>query len=64
MFSSHVFLYSFHSIPIRQILNSIHKIREKHNDISYMHLFSDGNPSYWTIARFNVDYPDLIKNEL
>ncbi len=29
-----------------------------------MHLFSDGNPSYWTIARFNVDYPDLIKNEL
>ena len=36
----------------------------KHNDISYMHLFSDGNLSYWTIARFIVDYPDLIKNEL
>ena len=29
-----------------------------------MGLSSKRYPSYWTIARFNVDYPDLIKNEL
>ena len=34
--------------------------RKTHTDISYMYLAAMETPSYRTIARFKVDYPDLI----
>ena len=57
-----------HELLLRLILMSAfygglssHDIeRQTRTDIAYMYLAGMKHPSYRTIARFKVDYPDLI----